>query len=67
MERKVFDAFAVEDHERGLGRVEWWAFGRDRVDASGGLTFRLRTKTRNLVGRAWLRRLNWSSRTDLTC
>ena len=39
MERKVFDAFAVEDHERGLGRVEWWAFGRDRVDASGRFDF----------------------------
>ncbi|MEK9130627.1 MAG: cob(I)yrinic acid a,c-diamide adenosyltransferase, partial [Patescibacteria group bacterium] len=32
-------AFAVEDHERGLGRVEWWAFGRDRVDASGRFDF----------------------------
>ncbi len=36
MERKVFDAFAVEDHERGLGRVEWWAFGRDRIDPVSG-------------------------------
>ncbi|MFA4846056.1 MAG: cob(I)yrinic acid a,c-diamide adenosyltransferase, partial [Patescibacteria group bacterium] len=36
MERAVFDVLAVEDHERGLGRVEWFAFGRDRIDPVSG-------------------------------
>lgn len=36
LERKVLDQLAVEDHERGLGRVEWFAFGRDRIDPSTG-------------------------------
>lgn len=36
MERKVFDALAVADYERGLGRVEWFAFGRDRIDPKSG-------------------------------
>lgn len=36
MERKVFDALAAAGHERGLGRVEWFAFGRDRIDPQTG-------------------------------
>ncbi|MBI5794421.1 cob(I)yrinic acid a,c-diamide adenosyltransferase [Candidatus Uhrbacteria bacterium] len=49
MERKVFDALTVEDHERGLGRVEWFAYGRDRIDpVSGCFDFSVTEQDREL-------------------
>lgn len=54
MERKVFDQLKVVDHERGLGRVEWWAFGRDRIDpVTGRFDFSVTEEDREL-GRAGL-------------
>lgn len=63
-ERKVLDWLAVEDHdpsidsgshlslskcERGLGRVEWFAYGRDRIDpVSGRFDFSVTYEDRKL-------------------
>lgn len=49
MERSVLEKLAVEDHERGLGRVEWHAFGRDRIDpVSGRFDFSITEDDRGL-------------------
>lgn len=65
MERKVFDRLAVEDHERGLGRVEWFAFGRDRIDpVTGRFDFSITDEDREL-GRQGLAKALALAQSDL--
>lgn len=48
-ERSLLDHLAVEDHERGLGRIEWFAYGRDRIDPiTGRFDFSITDEDRRL-------------------
>lgn len=64
MERAVLDRLAVEDHERGHGRVEWFAYGRDRIDpVTGRFDFSVTDEDR-ILGREGLARATDFVRSD---